>query len=71
LNSVAVSGVAKKNSASALGAASRNVTRSPQSSSAEYSCESASTCAFDRLGSRIVPSATPSSAVGNYIRRSA
>lgn len=55
----------------AAGRASRKVAQ-PQSSKAEYSVLSPSTFAFDRLGSKMVPRATPSMAqVGNSISRSA
>src|SRR5471032_649560 len=55
----------------AAGRASKKVRRKPQSSRAEYSVLSPSALAFDRLGSRMVPRATPNMALGNSIKRSA
>ncbi len=68
---MAISGVARVAMPTAAGNANRKVRRKPQSSRAEYSVLSPSTFAFDRLGSKMVPRATPSMAVGNSIKRSA
>ena len=45
--------------------------RKPQSSRAENSCVLLPATCFDSVGSRIVPKATPSTPVGNSIKRSA
>jgi len=48
-----------------------NASRSPQSSNDVYSSAFASACSFASDGSSTVPSATPSSALGNSISLSA
>ena len=69
--SVETSGIASTQSASAAGRASMNASRSPQSSSDGIRRGSASAWDFASDGSSTVPSATPRSALGNSISRSA
>ena len=64
-------GIASIQSATAAGSASMNARRNPQSSSDVYSPGFASACSFASDGKSTVPSATPSSALGNSINRSA
>ena len=68
---MAIIGSARVAMPTAAGSASRKVSRRPQLSREAYSSALPSLLAFDSDGSRMVPSATPSIAVGNSIRRSA
>ena len=68
---MAINGVASMASPTAAGSVSSNVSRNPQSSNAENSSAFCVACCFTNDGSNTVPSATPSSADGNSIKRSA
>ncbi|MNY26889.1 hypothetical protein D3C86_1607610 [compost metagenome] len=70
-NSETVSGSARIASARAHGNTSTKHSRSPQSRMREYSWRSLLAYVLARVGSRIVPNATPSTPDGNSIRRSA
>ena len=68
---VEIRGIDRIQSATAAGSASMNARRSPQSRSDVYSAGFASWCNFASDGRSTVPRATPSSALGNSINRSA
>ena len=70
-NRATVSGLARIPSATALGSASRPQRHRPRDNTRQYSASCPLAKLFDSDGSRIVPSATPSTPEGNSIRRSA